>query len=97
MREFRLRLAQRLFSVICANRCSNVGADASIAQKLAICVKKGFAACLKVYRGSSLACSAVHEIAKWQMCVEHRPMQSPFFGFCFDVACNIPASHPGQA
>src|SRR5439155_21019989 len=31
------------------------------------------------------------------MRVEHRPMQSPFFGFHFDIGSKIPTSHAEQA
>ena len=29
--------------------------------------------------------------------VEHRPVQSPFFGLGFDISRDIPARHPSQA
>src|ERR1700693_5468706 len=90
MRQVRLRVAQRLFGVNCADRRSNIGAGAPIAEKIAVCVIKWLAACLDVYRRSSPV-DGVHEIAKWPMRVEHRPMLSPFFGFPFDIGCNIPA------
>src|SRR5260370_7861249 len=92
MRESRLRLTQCLFGVIGADRRSNIGAGAPIAEKIAVCVIKWLAACLDVYRISS-SVDGVHEIAKWPMRVQHRPMLSPFFGFPFDIACNIPPRH----
>ncbi len=94
--EFRLRLAQRLFGVICADRRSNIGAGPPIAEKISLCVKNRLAARSDVYWGSS-PIYGVHEIAKWLMCVDHRPMYSPFFGFRFDISCNIPARQAGQA
>src|SRR6266403_1500761 len=96
MCEFRLRLAQCLFGVICADHRRNIGAGPTITKKIAACVKEWLAACSDVYRGAARGFGAVDEIAKWPMCVEHRPMQSPFFGFRFDIACNIPARHAGD-
>src|SRR5258706_15429410 len=90
-RECRLRVAQCLLGVICADLGSNIGTGASITEKIAAGVKKWFAACPDVYRRSNPA-DGVLEIAKWPMCVEHRPMQSPFLRFRFDVSCNIPSS-----
>ena len=44
MCEFRLRAAQRLFGVICADRRRNIGAGAPIAQEVAVSVKERLAA-----------------------------------------------------
>src|SRR5260370_41095164 len=90
MREFRLRLTQCLFGVIGADRRSNIGAGAPIAEKIAVCVIKWLAASLDVYRISSHV-DGVHEIAEWPMRVEHRQMLSPVFGCPFNVGCNVPS------
>ena len=97
MCEFRLRPAQRLLGIICADRRSNIGASAAIADEISLCVKQRLTARPDIYRRSTLAYGAIYEIAKWQMGVVHRPMLSPFFGFRFDISCNIPASHASQA
>src|ERR1700730_9704495 len=94
--EFCLRFAQRPFGVIRADRRRNIGAGASIAEKIAVCVIKWLAACLDVCRRSSPV-DGVREITKWLMRVEYRPMQSPFFGFRFHIGCNLPASHANYA
>src|SRR5271154_4935429 len=96
MCEFYLGLAQLLFGVICEDRRGDIGAGASVTEKIAACVKKWFAACLDICPGSSPV-DGVHEIAKWPMCVEHRPMQSPFFGFRFKIGRNLPARHAQYA
>src|SRR6476620_6852185 len=76
--EFHLRFAQRLFGVICADYCSNVGAGAPIAEKISLCVENWLAACPDIYRRSTLAYGAIHKIAKWLMCVERVPLPYPF-------------------
>src|SRR5258708_22996089 len=91
--ELHLRFAKRLFGVIRADICSNVGAGAPIAEKISLCTENRLAAYSDIYWRSTLVKGAIDEIAKWLMCVEHLPMQSPFFGFGFYIACNFPASH----
>src|SRR5258708_19792553 len=97
MCECRLRLAQCPFGVIRADRCRNIGGGATITEKIAACVKEWLAACPDIYRSADRGFGAVNEIAKWLMCVEHRPRPSPFFGLRFDIGRNIPASHASQA
>src|SRR3982074_842974 len=90
MRQFRLRLAQCLLGVICADRRCNVCTGTSITEKISPCVKKRLAAFPHLYRGSSPV-ERVLEIAKWLMSVEYRPMLSPFFGIRFDIRSDVPA------
>src|SRR5258708_13321444 len=93
MCEFRLRLAQFLFGVICADRRRNIGAGAPITKKITACVIKWLAACLDVYRRSRPTRDTVHEIAKRLMGVERLPMQPPFFSLRFSDTSNSPAGH----
>src|SRR4051794_1438196 len=94
MCEFRLRPAQRLLGIICADPRSNIGASTAIADEISLCVKQRLTARPDIYRRSTLAYGAIYEIAKWQMGVVHRPMHSPFFGFRFDISCNIQRATP---
>src|ERR1700761_3546990 len=83
--EFHPRFSERLFSVICTDYRSNVGAGASIAEEISLFVENRLAACSDICRRSALAQEAIDEITKWLMRVKHLPMQSPFFGFGFYV------------
>ena len=96
MGEFRLRLAQCPLGVISADRRSDIGAGAPIAEKISLCVEKRLAACPHVYRRSHHV-EGVLEISKWLMGGKHRPMLPPFFGLRFNIRCNIPAKKAGQA
>ena len=49
MCEFRLRLAQCLLGLICADRRRDIGAGATIAEKIAVCVENWLAAGTDVY------------------------------------------------
>src|ERR1700730_18510046 len=97
MREFGVRSPQCLFGEIRADRRGDIGTDAAIAEKLAICVKERLAAGPNVYRRSRPVYGGIPEIAKWKVCVERRPMLPPFLGFRFDIGCNVPPRQTNQA
>src|SRR3954447_6618045 len=62
MRELCPHIAQRLLSLICADRRGDIGSDAPITEKLAFCVKEWLSARSQVNRGTIAPYGAVHKI-----------------------------------
>src|SRR3954453_3589237 len=94
MGELGLRLAQRLFGLIGPDARGHVGADATVAEKIAIGGEQRFAAGPDINRMSVAVFAAVNQVAERNVGVECRPMFSPLFRLKTSVWRNVPACQP---